>query len=142
MVGMLLVVFGLLASVIGWRVVWRVRAFARRISRPAVGPQRGLQALRFVPWRLVPGVGEAVLVWNRRARLAKLLALPVLAVGPLMTVLGVFLLAHEVHGLRSADTTPLTIGAGLAVMVLVWRYVRRSRRPVDRDVSAGRDQTW
>jgi membrane protein implicated in regulation of membrane protease activity len=142
MLGLLLLVFGLLATVVGWRLVWRVRAVVRRISRPGDGARVPGWVLRAAPWRMIPVVGEAVLVWNRRARLAKLLALPVLAIGPLLTALGVVVLARDVHGFHASDATPLAIGAFLAAAVLVRRYLRRGRRPVERSVSAGQDRTW
>lgn len=106
MMGLLLTAFGLLATVVGWRVVWRVRAVAKRISRHYNGPQVPAWARRTAPWRAIPVVGEAVLVWNRRARLAKLLALPLLAFGPVVTALGVLLLVHEVRGHHGSDVTP------------------------------------
>lgn len=142
MMGLLLTVFGLLATVVGWRVVWRVRAVAKRISSHYNGPQVPPWARRVTPWRAIPVVGEAVLVWNRRARLAKLLAVPLLGFGPAVTALGVLLLVHEVHGFRGSDVTPLAVGAGLAAAVLVWRYFRRGRRGRGGADVTGQDQSW
>lgn len=142
MMGLLLTAFGLLATVVGWRVVWRVRAVAKRISRHYNGPQVPAWARRTAPWRAIPVVGEAVLVWNRRARLAKLLALPLLAFGPVVTALGVLLLVHEVRGHHGSDVTPLAVGACLAAAFLVWRYWRRERRGQARADAAGQERSW
>jgi len=142
MIGLLLTAFGLLATVVGWRVVWRVRTVAKRIARHYEGPQVPAWARRVAPWRAIPVVGEAVLVWNRRARLAKLLALPVLAFGPLVTAFGVLLVVDDVRGHHGAVATPLAVGAFLAAAVLVWRYWRRGRRSGDPVDAAGQDRSW
>jgi hypothetical protein len=142
MVGLLLLGFGLLATVVGWRAVWRVRAVAKRFSRHYQGPQVPGWVRHVGPLRLVPGVGEALVVWKRRARLAKLLALPVLGFGPLLTVLGAMELVHEVRGYHGAPAEPLAIGAFLAAAVLIVRHWRRARRPAVERVPARQDRTW
>lgn len=145
MLGLLLLVSGLLVTALGWRVVWRVRGFARRITQHYHGPQVPPWVRRVVPWRLIPGVGEAVMVWNRRARLAKLLAVPLLVIGPMLTVLGVLELVHEIRGYVAHGVphlTPLAIGATLAAGGLVWRSRRRVRVPVVRRVFARQDRSW
>lgn len=142
MMGLLLTAFGLAATVAGWWVVWRVRAVAKRISRHYNGPQVPVWARRTAPWRVIPVIGEAVLVWNRRAKLAKLMAVPLLAFGPIVTALGVLLLVHEIRGHHGAEATPLAIGASLAAAVLVWRYWRRPRRGVNGGAPSGEDRTW
>jgi hypothetical protein len=141
MMGLLLTAFGLLSTVIGWRVVRRVRAVAKRISAHYNGPEVPPWARRVAPWWAIPVVGEAVMVWNRRARMAKLLAVPLLAFGPIVTVLGVLLLVHEVRGHHGSTAAPVAVGAFLAASVLVWRYWRRGRRGGGEIGPAGRDRS-
>lgn len=150
MMGLLLTAFGLLTTVVGWRVVWRVRAVAKRISSHYNGPQVPPWASRAAPWRAIPVIGEVVMVWNRRVKLAKLMAVPMLAFGPIVTALGVWLLVHEIRGYHGSETTPLAVGAFLAAAVLVWRYRRRPRRGVGGRVDggvgggapSGQERTW
>lgn len=144
MAGVLLLACGLLATVFGWRLVWRVRTVLRRFARHYHGPQVPPWVRRVAPWRLVPGVGEAVVVWNRRAKLAKLLALPLLVIGPLVTALGLLELVHEIHGAHGVPGTTIALGVLLIASALVWRYRRGGRRPgihrVFRRVPAREDQ--
>ena len=140
MAGVLLLACGLLATMIGWRTVRRVRALTRRIAGHYHGPQVPVWVRRVAPWRLIPGVGEAVVVWNRRAKLAKLLALPLLLVGPLLTALGALLLVHDVHTAHGLRETLLELAVFLVAAALVRRYVRRGRRTAVRRVSARGDQ--
>ncbi|WP_034266286.1 hypothetical protein [Actinospica robiniae] len=142
MMGLLLTAFGLVTTAAGWWVVWRVRSVVKRISRSYNGPQVPAWALRTTPWRAVPVVGEAVMVWNRRAKLAKLMAVPLLAFGPIITTLGILLLVHEIRGYHGSEATPLAAGALLAAAVLVWRYWRRPRRGVNGAAPSGEDRTW
>jgi hypothetical protein len=131
MVGVLLLAWGVLATVIGWRFVWHVRAVTRRFALRYGGPQVPVWVRRVAPWRLIPGVGEAVAVWRARARLAKLLALPLLLGGPLLTALGAVELAREAaHGFQAQTVSLMAAGAFLAAAALTVRHRRAGRRPV------------
>ncbi|MBR7836010.1 hypothetical protein KDL01_22230 [Actinospica durhamensis] len=140
MAGVLLLACGLLATVIGWRTVRRVRALTRRITGHYHGPQVPVWVRRVAPWRLIPGVGEAVIVWNRRAKLAKLLALPLLLLGPLLTALGALLLVHEVHTAHALRETLIQLAVFLAAAALVRGFLRRGRRPAVSPVSTRQDR--
>jgi hypothetical protein len=140
MAGVLLLACGILATVIGWRTVRRVRALTRRITSHYHGPQVPVWVRRVAPWRLIPGVGEAVIVWNRRAKLAKLLALPLLLVGPLLTALGALLLVDEVHTAHALVQTLIELAVFVAAAALVRSFLRRGRRAVVSRVSARQDQ--
>ncbi len=140
MAGVLLLACGLLATVVGWRVVWFVRSLARRVTGRYTGPQVPMLVRRVAPWRLIPVVGEAVVVWNRRAKLAKLLALPLLLVGPLVTVLGGILLAHEAHGAQGLRGVLIAVVFVALVAALVWRCWKRGRRVLARHGLARQDQ--
>jgi hypothetical protein len=120
--GLFLLAWGLFASVIGMGLVTNYRGFADKFAQSAYASSSGLR--RLPPWKRTPERPDEL---PRRAKMARLIAIPFAVLGPITTIAGVVQILHGHIAIPRGPVLPLPFALAFigVAAVAIGQYWRR-----------------